>query len=237
MNWSRPVPSRPTISIVTPSYNQAQYLRETIESVLSQEGRGLDFELEYVVVDGGSTDGSAEIIREYKNDLHWWCSEPDGGQSHAINKGFEQTGGDILCWLNSDDVYPIGVLQHVASVFQSDSQPDIVVGQRLILNQAGEPVGTEHYHFQDFHLDMLVFSLYPPQEACFWNARVHADAGRLREDLHYSMDFDWFLRLSRSATVYRSNEYLGAIHAHDERKGPLREEARGRRSSEFGGSI
>ena len=89
------------ISIISPSYNQAEFLESTLLSVLSQTG----VELEYIVVDGGSTDGSKEIIERYSERLAWWCSEPDGGQYQAINKGFEKATGDVLAWLNSSDIY------------------------------------------------------------------------------------------------------------------------------------
>ena len=107
----------PTITVVTPSYNQGEFLGETIQSVLSQRGIGKDFLLEYIIVDGGSSDRSIDIIREHQDRLAWWCSEPDGGQYDAVNKGFARGGGDVMAWLNSDDVFCPWALQVVARIF------------------------------------------------------------------------------------------------------------------------
>ncbi|MFH5805186.1 glycosyltransferase [Alienimonas sp. DA493] len=112
-----PTPGRPTISIVTPCFNHAPYLRATMESVLNQQGAGTEFELEYVVMDGGSTDGSAEIVREYADRLAHWRSAPDDGHYASVNEGFEHTSGGIMAWLNSDDMYCPWALRTVAQIF------------------------------------------------------------------------------------------------------------------------
>ena len=134
-----PAADRPRFGIVTPSYNQGAFLRETLESVLSQEGLGTEFDLDYAVIDGGSTDDSAAIIREYEDRLTFWCSEKDRGQSHAINKGFEHVSrdpGTICAWLNSDDVYLPGALSKVAAYWRENS-PDALIGLCRKTDEAG----------------------------------------------------------------------------------------------------
>src|SRR4030095_1996873 len=113
MNW-------PKISIVTPSFNQAEFLEATFQSVLSQSSPNL----EYIVVDGGSTDGSVEIIKRYSRHLSWWCSQPDKGQYDAINKGFERSTGEIMAWLNSDDMYCSWAFKTVASIMSEIAEAE-----------------------------------------------------------------------------------------------------------------
>ncbi len=107
---------KPLVSIITPSYNQVQYLEDTIQSVIQQDYPNI----EYIVVDGGSTDGSLEVIERYKNKLAWWVSEPDQGQADAINKGFRKASGEIIAWLNSDDLYLPGAISSAVELFQEN---------------------------------------------------------------------------------------------------------------------
>jgi len=119
----------PKISIITPSFNQGKYLEETIFSVLGQNYPNL----EYIIIDGGSTDNSVDIIKKYENQLTYWISEPDNGQSHAINKGFMKATGGILAWLNSDDMYLPGVLDYVAKTINIE-EPGIYFGECIHMN-------------------------------------------------------------------------------------------------------
>src|SRR5262245_42806391 len=127
----------PLISIVTPSYNQAPYLEATLRSVLDQNYP----RLEYIVIDGASTDGSPEIIRRYADRLTYWVSEPDRGQAEAINKGLARCSGDLVNWLNSDDVLAPGALQAVAHAWQSQRQPSIIYGFAKYINEEGRDLG------------------------------------------------------------------------------------------------
>jgi GT2 family glycosyltransferase len=177
----------PKITIVTPSYNQCQFLEETIRSVLLQAYPNL----EYIVVDGGSTDNSAKIIHKYEKHLTWWVSERDKGQSHAINKGFERGTGEIYAFLNSDDIYEPGALYNCA--LSLSGKYKWVVGQvRYFQEDIGYwPVPQARGHSLAEWFVPCPFS----QPGCFWRAELHHETGKFREDLHYFFDYEFWLRI------------------------------------------
>lgn len=177
----------PRITVVTPSYNQGRYLEETIRSVLLQ---GYP-ELEYIVVDGGSTDESVEVVRKYEDHLAWWVSEKDRGQSHAINKGLERATGRILAYLNSDDLYEPGALHTCARSFGPDV--DWVAGKVICWEEGGEPWPFPELPGRGFTRWFLGCPISQP--AVFWSARIQREAGPFREDLQYAMDYEFWLRL------------------------------------------
>jgi acetyltransferase-like isoleucine patch superfamily enzyme/glycosyltransferase involved in cell wall biosynthesis len=185
----------PRISIVTPSYNQGQFIEETIRSVLLQGYPNL----EYIIIDAESSDGSVEIIRKYERYLDYWASEPDSGQSHAINKGFSKASGEILGWLNSDDLLAPGALRNIAEAFDSEKDSPIhwIVGKMAIFkqNDIGQVVRIKEPGFPDLLEDWLLESWFAPQPSTFWSRHAWEQAGPLREDLHYSFDREYWMRL------------------------------------------
>lgn len=184
----------PKISVITPSYNQAQFIEATLKSVLDQEYPNL----EYIVIDGGSTDGSAEIIKQYANQLDYWVSEKDRGQSHAINKGFQRATGDILCWLNSDDYFLPGTLAFVAEQLQEGNGCYALAGHcRVVYADGSAPTLLKGGYISHRELVKFWTSYEMHQPAIFWRREVYETVGLLDESLHYIMDFDYWVRISR----------------------------------------
>src|SRR5512136_2224736 len=150
--------SLPTVSIITPSFNQAHFIEETIRSVLAQDYPNL----EYIIVDGGSTDGSVEIIQKYAGHLAWWVSEKDKGHADALNKGFAHARGDILAWLNSDDTYYPGAVAEAVTYLQSHPETGMVYGDADLTDNAGHVIGRFASRQTDYNR-LLRGSVHIPQ--------------------------------------------------------------------------
>jgi glycosyltransferase involved in cell wall biosynthesis len=203
----------PSISVVTPSYNHARFLEETIRSVLDQEYP----KLTYAVVDGGSADGSAEIIERYKDRLSFWVSEPDKGQSDAIVKGMAKLDGEIQAYLNSDDFLAPGTLRYVGAYFAEHPEVDVVYGHRIIVDGNTREIGRwilpPHYDESTKHFD------YIPQETMFWRRGLAQKAGGIDPAFHFAMDWDFILRLQASGARFRRLPYfLACFRAHEAQK-------------------
>jgi glycosyltransferase involved in cell wall biosynthesis len=184
-----------SFSIVTPSLNQGTFIREALLSVKNQRCGNL----EHLVIDGESNDGTTSILRQYSASGGWshlhWVSEPDHGQSDALNKGFARVGGDIVGWLNSDDRYRVGCFERVAEVFHKHPEVDIVYGDYTCIDKTGRV--SQIRREIEFSRFILLYHrvLYIPTTATFFRRRVFEDGNRLDECLHYALDFEFFMRL------------------------------------------
>lgn len=207
------------IGIVTPSYNQGEFLEETIDSVLSQKCNGL----QYVIIDGGSTDQSREIIRKYERYLTYWVSEKDRGQSHAINKGLRRLRTDVWAYLNSDDTYLPGTLDRVAAAF-ADPAVDWVTGRGIYVDAVGNPV-SEMIPVHEWTIDDVLRNLIANpvvvavQVSNFMRSSIIHQFGYFNEALHYCMDVEYGLRpLLAGVRPAIIDEALAAARLHSESK-------------------
>jgi glycosyltransferase involved in cell wall biosynthesis len=199
----------PLVSVITPSLNQRAFIAQTIESVLSQAYP----RLEYLVVDGGSTDGTLDVLRGYGARLRW-LSEPDSGQSAAINKGWRMTRGNIVAWLNADDAYLPGAIQKVAAFFQTHPQIAAVYGDCDYVDADGQLI--RPYPTRPYNYVALVQSAsnFIPQPAAFIRRSVMETLGGLDESLHCVMDFDYWLRLGAQFEMAYLPERLATLRLH-----------------------
>lgn len=206
----------PKISIITPSYNQGKYLEKTILSVLEQGYPNL----EYIIIDGGSTDESVAIIKKYADRLTYWVSESDRGQSHAINKGFDRATGEIFGWLNSDDYYHHGALREVAEQFIANPDAGAVVGAGdMLVEETGAITLVAPF-------PVTVNSLYGAvdrffaQPSCFFSRQAWLDCGPLDESLHLAMDLDLWLKIAKKYSYVTTHKNLSVslIHSHAKTK-------------------
>ena len=207
---------RPRLTIITPSYNQAAFLERTLRSVLDQAYE----DLEYLVVDGGSTDGSVEILQRYGERLSWWVSEPDGGQTNALNKALRRATGDVIAYINSDDVYLPGAFDRAVSALESAPEADWVVGACRFEGDAG--FTTEVWRPEMPKGARYWWILGPwgvPQPSSFWRRRVFEDLGPFREDLQYVFDTEHALRLAMAGRLPMAiDDELAMRVLHDEAK-------------------
>jgi len=202
----------PQIAIVTPSYNQAKFLRSTIESLLNQNYP----RLHYFVQDGGSTDDSRKILSSYGSKLSWQ-SEPDAGQSNAINKGFTHASGEIMAYLNSDDVLLPGTLAYVAEAFLTYSDVDVIYGHRIYIDENGFEIG--RWLTPSHDSTAIKWSDIIPQETMFWRRRVWDAIGPFDESFRFALDWDFILRAQAAGFKFkRVPRFIGCFRVHDQQK-------------------
>jgi glycosyltransferase involved in cell wall biosynthesis len=202
----------PSIAIVTPVLNQAAFIRAAIDSVLTQNYPNLA----YIVQDGGSSDGTVEILRSYGRSLEW-TSERDCGQADAINLGFARVGGDIMAWLNGDDMLTPGSLAYVARYFQANPDIDVVYGHRIFVDILGRETGRCVLPAHD--PGTLKFADYIPQETLFWRRRVWQSLSPIDITFHCAMDWDFILRAQAAGFSFRRlPRFLGCFRVHPAQK-------------------
>jgi glycosyltransferase involved in cell wall biosynthesis len=211
---SEPEPPKgelPLVSIVTPSYNQGAFLEHAIDSVATQDYPNT----EHIVIDGGSTDDSLEILERRASDLAHWVSEPDQGQTHAITKGFGRAQGSILAWLNADDALLPGAVS--AAVHALTRGRDVVYGHRIVIDEHNNEVG--RWVLPKHRASGLLWRDYVPQETMFWTRELHETVGGLDERFQFAMDWDLVVRFHRAGARFeRLDRFMGCFRTHAAQK-------------------
>ncbi len=203
---------KPLVSIITPSYNQAQYLEDTIQSVLQQDYPNL----EYIIVDGGSTDGSPEVIERYQDKFAWWVSESDQGQADAINKGFRKATGEIVAWLNSDDLYLPGTISSAVELFQKNPAAGVIYGDAVSADADGRLLNELRFSSWGTR-DFLQFNIIC-QPAVFMKRSIVEKVGYLDPNYHFFLDHQLWIRLSRETEFVHHPEIWAVSRYHQDAK-------------------
>jgi glycosyltransferase involved in cell wall biosynthesis len=204
---------RPLVSIVTPSFNQAPYLEAAIRSVLEQDYP----DIEYIVVDGGSSDGSLEVIRRYADRLAWWVSEADNGQTDALNKGFARAKGEILAWLNSDDTYQPGAVAEAVAFLRGRPEVGLVYGDANFIDENGELIGRFPAAQTDYRRLRRGY-VHIPQQAAFFRADMWRKVGPLDPSFYFAMDYDLWVRIAALAPVQYTPRTWANFRLHTQGK-------------------
>jgi glycosyltransferase involved in cell wall biosynthesis len=204
------------LSIVTPSLNGRRFLERTARSILSQSG---NFELEWLVIDGGSTDGTVEFLQGLGDPRVRCLSEGDRGQSHAINKGLALAAGDVVAWLNTDDVYAPGALAAVAEAFASNPAARWLVGRYEVIDESDRPMRSGVVRYKErwlrrYSYRALLRENFISQPAVFWRREFGREVGPLDESLHWTMDYDLWLRMGRRAAPVFLDRVLARFRLH-----------------------
>lgn len=204
----------PTISIVTPSFNQGRFIARTLRSVFEQAYPKLEFRVQ----DGGSSDETLDVLHEYGDRLAGWVSEPDRGQTDAINRAFAATSGEIMGWLNSDDLLLPGALHRVAAYFQRHPDVDVVYGDRLLIDEDDREIGC--WVLPDHDDEVLSWADFVPQETLFWRRRLwERVGGALDDDFRFAMDWDLLVRFREAGARFAHlNAFVGAFRIHEHQK-------------------
>jgi glycosyltransferase involved in cell wall biosynthesis len=203
----------PRISIVTPSYNQGHFLEETITSILDQDYPNL----EYIIIDGGSSDNSLEIIKKYEHRIDYWTSEPDRGQGDAIIKGFMKASGEIWAWQNSDDRYGQSALERVAEHFLANPHIELLFGGWRVIDTDGRPF-SEHRYRRFSMISLRAGLQVPTQPAAFFKRRAYDRVGGIDPRWHQTMDYDLYVRIANKHNVAIIPDILGDFRIHADSK-------------------
>lgn len=217
-----PLPPQPLVSIVTPSYNQANFLEQTLRSVLEQDYA----RIEYLVVDGISNDGSVEIIRKYASrdgftpSIHWWVSEKDSGQGEAINKGLSRATGEIIAWLNSDDYYLSNAISSAVKMFQQNPDVVLVYGDMLAVDENGQTFNVLKYRQLSLE-DLLCFQIIG-QPAVFFRREAYERTGGLDTTFHFLLDHHFWIRIAQHGKILHVPQTWAAARYHSQAKNRLK---------------
>ncbi|WP_234733539.1 glycosyltransferase family 2 protein [Tellurirhabdus bombi] len=213
--------SFPKISVITPSFNQGKYLEDTILSVIRQGYPNL----EYIIIDGGSTDDSVAIIKKYEQQLSYWVSEPDNGLYHALQKGFARSTGEVMAWINSDDMYHKKSLFTAAAIFERFEHVRWIMGSNTFFDEEGQPFVYEEEPYQQRWSKWRLYfyqGKFIQQESVFWKRTLWEEAGSF-VNLDYSLaaDFELWLRFFRYDTLYTTSFLLGGFRLRNENQKSL----------------
>lgn len=200
------------VSIITPSYNQAKYLEQAIQSVLTQDYSNI----EYILIDGGSNDGSVDIIKKYQDKFVYWVSEKDLGQADAINKGFAKANGEIIAWLNSDDYYLPETITTAVKVFEENPQVVLVYGNMLAVDENGKTFNTLNY--KQLSLEDLICFQIIGQPAVFFRNSVLQKTNGLNLNFHFLLDHLFWIQLAQHGKILHVNQTWSAARYHEEAK-------------------
>jgi glycosyltransferase involved in cell wall biosynthesis len=209
----------PLVSVITPSYNQSRFLELSIRSVLAQDYPNM----EYILVDGGSTDGSVDIIQRYANRFTWWVSEKDKGHADALNKGFSHARGEILAWLNSDDTYYPGAISDAVATLQAHPEVGMVYADADLTNEMGHVIG----HFASRQTDyqkLLRGSVHIPQATTIFRADLWKQVGPLSLSLFYAFDYDLWVRFAKVSKILYIPHKWATFRLHDEGKSVINDD-------------
>jgi glycosyltransferase involved in cell wall biosynthesis len=212
-----PKDKSPAVTIITPSLNQGAFLEHAIQSVLSQ---GI-VDLEYMIVDGGSADGSIEVIQRYTSQLASWTSRPDHGQAEAINEGLGKAKGKYIAWLNSDDAYLPGCIMKAVECLEANPEAAMVFGQVEVIDTVGRKIGMfrpVRYRFEE----LLTYQIIIPQQAAFFRRSVLDQVGFLDTDLHFALDHDLFVRIGRDHLILGLPDVMAQYRLTGKNKGALK---------------
>jgi glycosyltransferase involved in cell wall biosynthesis len=210
----------PSISIITPSLNGGTYLPHTLNSILSQQG---DFDLQWLVIDGGSTDQTIPLLKSTTAPRLQWISQSDTGQTSAINKGLAMAKGDIVAWLNCDDLYAPGALVTVAKAFEQNPAAQWLVGRCNIIDTLGNRARQNVTKYKNRRLDSYTFKSllrmnFISQPVVFWRKSFGSSIGQLDESLYWTMDYDLWLRMAQASPPLIINQTLASFRVHDSSK-------------------
>ncbi len=203
----------PKISVVIPSYNQGEYIEQTLHSVIEQNYP----DLELIVIDGGSTDNSIDIIKHYAEQIEYWISEPDGGQTPGLIKGFERATGEIQCWLNSDDLHTPHTLHEVAEFFLNNPNVDAVFGDALWIDENGEAIREQREIPFNRFLWMYTHN-YIPGQSMFWRRNMYQLVGGLDPAFNLAMDADLWIRFSDHGEIKHARRTWSKMRFYPEQK-------------------